>query len=325
MTTVVLSLSQCGRNLSSITALIRERLHRMLEEDEDAGGLTVAGATALKRFRACKAGDKPKLSSLWCSALVKIVRAGLESKQKDAPKDTPPPALAAASQLPEPEPHLARLIAKNMRLPRGLSIRMEPKRRGGTKGAGIYYDGMGPLERRLGNYRDHGAKIISEMSHHELGEEQDKYVLTLHSNIKELCDRWEKYRVKNGITKKELKEELPRKKQLIIDANPDFADNFLALINEPDAGETANIEVRENGDFYFVGTHYEAGFLMFKYDTKSTNAKKTAAAKRSAAEANIGEYRLTSCSSSPFLPLPLLPQPQQLHASSMIAYCASGS
>ena len=136
---MVLSLSQCGRNLSSITALIRERLHRMLEEDEDAGGLTVAGATALKRFRACKAGDKPKLSSLWCSALVKIVRAGLESKQKDAPKDTPPPALAAASQLPEPEPHLARLIAKNMRLPRGLSIRMEPKRRGGTKGAGIYY------------------------------------------------------------------------------------------------------------------------------------------------------------------------------------------
>ena len=68
MTTVVLSLSQCGRNLSSITALIRERLHRMLEEDEDAGRLTVAGATALKRFRACKAGDKPKPAAKRASA-----------------------------------------------------------------------------------------------------------------------------------------------------------------------------------------------------------------------------------------------------------------
>eukprot|EP01046_Picozoa_sp_COSAG06_P025904 COSAG06_NODE_2200_length_7363_cov_78.787996_6_plen_776_part_01 len=67
----------------------------------------------------------------------------------------------------------------------------------------------------------------------------------------------------------------------------------------------------------FLMIAYEAGFLMFKYHTKVTNAKKGAAAKRSAAEANIGEYRLTSsCSSSPSLPLPLLPQPQQLHASS---------
>ena len=86
--------------------------------------------------------------------------------------------------------------------------------------------------------------------------EQDKYVLTLHSNTKELCDRWERSSTNKCILKTKLREELPRKKQLIIDANPDFASNSLALINKPKvAAEKANIEVRENGDFYFVGTH----------------------------------------------------------------------
>ena len=275
--------------------LIREQLRQTLVDEEDAGQLTSAGRKALERFRKCKAGDQPRVSSLWCSAVAKMVHAGLEAKDK------PAGALANAGDLqsgvgggtagvqfptpPELEEELASLRAKmSGKMSDVLSIQTEPKRAGGTKGAGIYYDGTRPLERRLGNYRDHGAKVISRTSWGEMSPGQDKYVLTLHSHTEDLCDRWEKYRASKGISKAKLGAELEHKKQLVIDANPRFANNFLALLNEPDATEEANVEMRDNGDFYFVGTQYQAGFLLVPYNCKTTVYKK-----RSASEVGIGE------------------------------------
>ena len=127
--------------------LIREQLRQTLVDEEDAGQLTSAGRKALERFRKCKAGDQPRVSSLWCSAVAKMVHAGLDAKDK------PADALANAGDLqsgvgggtagvqfhtpPELEEELASLRAKmSGKMSDVLSIQAEPKRSGGTKGVG---------------------------------------------------------------------------------------------------------------------------------------------------------------------------------------------
>ena len=80
--------------------------------------------------------------------------------------------------------------------------------------------------------------------------------------------------------------------RLILDANPKFAHNWLALLNEPDDGtcrceepcegceggcdccsgtnhidaqEKANVKFHTNGDCVYIGKQHEAGYLMCDY------------------------------------------------------------
>jgi len=256
-----------------MTVLLKDKLRLELERAEEAERGTSAGKVALERFRQCEPGKHPHLCSRWSSGMLKMIRAGLEhtglasqASEADTANRVGGSMVTASTAL---DLKLTQLKDK-MSLPGDgvLSVREEPIPGGGTKGYGIYYDGTRPLARRLGNYRDHGARVISRMSWRKMTDDESKYVLTLNTCTEDLCDRWKSYGETHRISQERLREELEHKKQLVVDANPDHACNFLALLNEPSGSEEVNVEVRGNGDFHFVGTQYKAGYLLFKYDLR---------------------------------------------------------
>ena len=253
--------------------LLKDKLRLELERAEEAEHGTSAGKVALERFRQCEPGEHPHLCTRWSSRMLKMIRAGLEhtglasqASEADGTNRVGGSMGTASTAL---DLRLTQLREK-MTLPGDgvLSIREEPNPGGGTKGYGIYYDGTRPLSRRLGNYRDHGARVISRMSWRKMTDDESKYVLTLNSCTVDLCERWKSYGESRRFSQDRLREELEHKKQLMVDANPDHACNFLALLNEPSASEEANVEVKGNGDFHFVGTQYKAGYLLCEYNAR---------------------------------------------------------
>ena len=229
--------------------------------------MTRTGTAALVELTA---GRPPKLAGPWYTRVQKAIRSGVDAPAGVAAATEADSEYDQAMKVTDVDKDILQSYRgkyPSLKNHPALSIRIEPSRNAageviGNKGCGVYYSGGGPLHVHLGNYRTDGSKEISRPALEHLEKTQKhRYVLTLDS-----------------------------KGQRIVNADPEFANNWLALVNEPDdgacrceetckaesrssgqcktgtnAGETANVTIRSNGDFDYTGTQYKAGFLLAHY------------------------------------------------------------